>query len=412
MPEDNTVFDINRPSKVGADPNSRPVIASHHPITQDPMVKHAQFAPAMPRKIEINDQSLPDNIQPDFENLRSEPNHTTPSTKPKMAPVAIVDGEPFLSPAFSRDDSSSDVDRTPKKSPFMPISALTGISSDVPAGSLVDAAAVDDGPSKSGAKVLSGRDENSTLPKQKKKRFRLWLLGIPLFIFVGIYLALDSGVLPNTLNLPFHIFNKSSETSDSASTSASTSSNSILPQDFSKYNLAGTNLNFASPTAWGVPTVTTDDGFTKRGGNNLSDGKYAYITSFPNNKDIQAIFVSSKYLPPVRTAVFYDFLQWCIGTNDGNYYQSALRYTTASNIDTPATISCDQGPLVGVTKIDSDTIVQKGAKTSDGKDFGDLYIKNLKDKNMPVVRVRDASMKNTDQIKTMLNNVSFSSSAQ
>lgn len=410
MPEDRTVFDINKPSSVGASPNSRPVIASHHPITHDPMVR--KFAPAMPKKIEINDRSLPENIQPSFENLRPEPKYSAPPPKPRSSPVATLDGETYISPTFGQSDFNSNPDPTPKKSPYMPTSALTSVASNVPASSLVDAKAVDNGPSISGAKVLSGRDNTNTLSHKKPKRhFRLWWLSIPLVMLAGFYLALDSGVLPNTFNLPLHIFNKSEKTADS-SASTPTSPSSNLPEGFSKYNLAATNLYFASPTAWGVPTVTTDDGFTKRGNNNPADGKYAYITSFPNNKDIEVIFISSKYLPPARTAMYYDFLQWCIGTNDGNYYQSALRYTTLNGVDTPATISCDQGPLAGVAKLDSNTIVEKGAKTSDGKDFGDLYIKNLTDKNMPVVRVRDATMKNSDAITTMLGNISFSSSAQ
>lgn len=409
MPEDKTVFDINRPNRVGADPNSRPVIVGPNLITQDPMVR--QTAQTIPKKIAINDHSLPSNIQPNFENLRTEPNHHHDLPSAHKSPVAILDGEALSSPAFGNDGSGSNTSPT-KNSPFMPISASTGIAPDVPAGSLIDARAVNNGPSKTNGEVVPGRDNTLTMPKKKKSgRRRLWWLVAILVIAAGIYLALDSKILPNSLNLPVHIFNKSSDTSSSSS-SSTTSPSSSLPDGFSKYNLAGTNLYFASPTAWGVPTVATDDGFTKRGGSNVADGKYAYMTSFPNNKDVQIIFTSSQYLPPARTALYYDFLQWCVGTNDGNYYQTAMRYTTANGVDTPATTSCDQGPLVGVTKLDNDMIVQKGAKTSDGKDFGDLYIKNLKDTNLVVAHVRDGTASNADAIKSILANIGFTSSSQ
>ncbi|HET7827483.1 MAG TPA: hypothetical protein VFK97_01280, partial [Candidatus Saccharimonadales bacterium] len=128
-------------------------------------------------------------------------------------------------------------------------------------------------------------------------------------------------------------------------------------------------------------------------------------------KDVELAVTSAKFLPPARDAQYYDYLQWCTGSVDGKFYQAALNYATAADkTQTPTTAVCDQGPLSNVTKIDAATIFQPALKNSSGQVIGDLYAKNLNNTDLPVIRVKDAAMKNGTSIKLLLNSVQFNGS--
>src|SRR5262249_11366538 len=119
----------------------------------------------------------------------------------------------------------------------------------------------------------------------------------------------------------------------------------------------------AYPTAWGAPAVTTDPGYSQRSSTAKSDGTYAYIVNFATNKDVQMAFTSAKYLPATRTSLYYDYLQWCTGTNDAKVYKSLMHFTTSAGVDTPSTVTCDQGPLTDATKLNSAAILQAKLRT-------------------------------------------------
>jgi hypothetical protein len=160
---------------------------------------------------------------------------------------------------------------------------------------------------------------------------------------------------------------------------------------------------------WGDPASTTDPGYSKRGGDNQTDGTYAYLVNFAADKDIQIAVTSSKFLPASRAPLYYDYLQWCTGSADNKIYQSVLNFSTASKVDTPTTITCNQGPLAGASAIDSSTIVQLKAADAAGKAVGDIYTLNLKDPSLVVFRVKDAAMANSTDIKQLLNSVQITS---
>jgi hypothetical protein len=87
-----------------------------------------------------------------------------------------------------------------------------------------------------------------------------------------------------------------------------------------------------------------------------------------------------------------------------------LKFTTAGGVDSPSTVTCDQGPLADADKINDSTIVQANTKDAAGKVSGDLYTKNLSDSELVVFRVKDKAMTNADDIKTLLESVKVSSS--
>jgi hypothetical protein len=67
--------------------------------------------------------------------------------------------------------------------------------------------------------------------------------------------------------------------------------------------------------------------------------------------------------------------------------------------------------LNGAIKLDGSTLFMAKAADSAGKTLGDIYIMNLSDKNLPVLRVKDAAMTNGTDIKTLLGTVKSGSSA-
>jgi len=239
------------------------------------------------------------------------------------------------------------------------------------------------------------------------KKILLFVILPLIALFALFYLLIDAGVVNSNVNLPFHVFKK--EQGETASNSSNTASiappaSSSVPSGFSAYNDSALPFSFNYPTLWGTPTVTTEQGYSKRGGTNKTDGTYAYLVNFATNKDVQIAVTSAKYLPPTRaTALYYDFLNWCTGQNASEYFKSVLTFSTANGVDTASSVTCNQGPLTDVTKIDTNTIVQVNTKAADGSNLGSIYTKNLNSTDIPVVRIKDATGKNGDSIKIILN---------
>lgn len=238
---------------------------------------------------------------------------------------------------------------------------------------------------------------------------RRWFLPALLLVLAGGYLILDSGIVGSG-NMPFQIFKEKEEVvaentpplTQAPAVQAPPQTNAQAPSGFTQYSLPNSPLSFTYPTAWGIPSATADPGFTKRGAGNKSDGVYAHLISFADNKGVQLALTSSKYLPAKRSPQYFDFLQWCSGTHDGKFYRQQLLFSTTSGVDTPSTITCNDGPLGDGEKIDELTIVQKNTKDSTNKPAGDIYTKNLADKEFVVLRVIDATMANADAIKQLL----------
>jgi hypothetical protein len=244
-------------------------------------------------------------------------------------------------------------------------------------------------------------------PKNQLKWLKFSIIGI-VVLLIAAYLAIDSGAIGSGINLPFHVFKqKSANPAPAAGTTnkQSVSSTPAVPAGFKEYKLAGTSLTFAAPAAWGDPTSDSEAGYSKRGTNIQPDGTYAYIVDFATNKNVEIAVTSDKFLPPVRAVFYYDFLQWCTGTNDEKFYQSVLRFTTANKVDTPTTITCDQGPLANAQKLDSKTLLQTKVPDAAGKVLGDIYTKNLTNAALPVIRIKDTSMTNGPGIKQLLGTV-------
>jgi hypothetical protein len=374
MPDEDRVFDVTRPGRSNAQATSRPVIVGHLPANTDPMVR--------------------DEAGADGSHLESAPTRITvqggPAEPPQPEPTGDAWGGPFNETVPSNELPTPEFNADPEVPTEIHSSETT--FPEVPEPQMPAAQ----------LSQVQGLDVD---PPPRKKRLAKTSL-IILVLLAGAYIAIDSGLVGSGINLPFHIF-KQKSAPPAASTQTPTPSqpaaNTVtLPVGFTEYKLAGTSITFAAPTAWGQPNSSPDPGYSIRSATAKSDGSYAYLVDFDTNKGVEIAVTSSKYLPPARGALYYDFLQWCTGTNDSKIYKSLLHFTTVNKVDTPSTTTCDQGPLDDATKLDSSTIVQLKTKDPAGAVLGDLYTKNLTNSDLPVFRVADKTMTNSADIKQLL----------
>lgn len=390
MPEDkHKPFDMTHPNQVTPHSAGRPVIVGHHPVMSDPMLRPMHHTPPQPQP------SLP-----------PQPAPTDPYSP--QPPLADPQPQPQPHPYIPQPTAVPPQPVQPAAQPFEPIGALpTQPAAQVPPP------AAGQPPMPPGSPAPHMAHHELPIANHKSKGFGikkvLLFIVLPLLaLFVLFYLLIDAGVINSNVNLPFHIFKKqqnqvASNGSNTASTTPPPASSSV-PAGFSAYKDSNLPFTFNYPTLWGTPTVTTEQGYSKRGGTNKADGTYAYLVNFATNKDVQIAVTSAKYLPPTRpAALYYDFLGWCTGQNSSEYFKSILTFTSASGVDTPSSVTCDQGPLTDVTKIDTSTIVQINTKAADGSNLGSIYTKNLDSTDIPVVRIKDATGKNGDSIKIILN---------
>lgn len=405
-----TVFDINKPNTFGVAAGSRPVITGHQPTMLDPMVNPAESQSASSKITVKVDNDKSDSVDADklanslFTETQDKNRHSESSLTNR--PPAIMEGEPLQSPPFKPDSKG---ETSAQRAPYMAVSDLTGINPAAipkPAGEISDSQiTTEPKPAVFGSE--SNLPEKEPKKKDKKSGSKVWLwLLLLLVILAGLYVAVDKGLIFKDVNLPFHIFKQEEAVTDTQAPAIS-STTSTNPTGITTTKLVEAGLTFAYPTSWGAPTATADQGFSKRAPNAKPDVNYAFLVSFPGNKDVQMAITSGKFLPPTRAALYYDFLGWCVGTADGKYYAGVLRFTTdADKNDIPSTVTCDQGPLNNVTKLDADTIVQTNIKNTDGTLLGDIYTKNTtSNPSYVVVRAMDATMKNGDQIKKLLDTV-------
>lgn len=353
MPEnEDRVFDVTKPQHVTPSSIGRPIIAGHRPVMADPMIRPA----ARP--------------------------HSTNSVQP-VSPVQPAGNAP---PA--------------------PIGDLSMLRQDK-ASTLPPIATPDQPASVPPLPIGHSSDASSSRGKGAK-----WLLLAVFVSLVGLYLAIDSGLIKTSINLPLHVFkqDKTKDNGPSSSQPVTTAppppaSQRTIPAGFNQYKDSAVPFSFDYPTIWGLPTAVTEPGYSKRGGTFKADGTYAVTISFATNKDVQIVATSGKYLPAARASFYYDFGQWCIGSSDGKIYKSALRFTSANGVDTATTMVCDQGPLADATKLTTAIITQPNVKDAAGKTLGDIYTANLDSPLYPVLRAKDAAMTNAANIKTLLGTI-------
>jgi hypothetical protein len=419
MPDDTKVFDVTKPGRTAPAPTSRPIIVGQNTTGVDTMVKET------PQPEPVNEGTPSTAIHVSMADEESE-NVMAQTTHPEMPHEEHQEFAPVGAtiPPHELDEAPQQPGENTAGSNFTPLTSLipnpgskedTGEYGAHHVDKLPESHEGDPGWQETPPLPIS----RGAGPKRRLPKFLMWLLILALLVVIGGFLAIDAGLVKSDIDLPFHIFNKQKTSKATSAPTPKTTQpvspapvQSSVPEGFTKYSVEGTGVSFAYPTAWGAPTTTKDPGFSKRGGTNKTDGTYAHIVDFATNKDIQIALTSSKYLPAARGALYYDFLQWCTGTNDAKLYKQTLHFTTENKVDTPSTLTCDQGPLSDAAKLDDTTIFQHQTKDAAGIVLGDLYTRNLtSNKDLPVLRVKDKAMKSADDIKKLLANAKTDSSA-
>jgi hypothetical protein len=448
---DSKVFDVSKPGRTAPTQTSRPIVVGHRPMGVDTVVNETPIpGPQAPS----DNGSTPIHVAMADEDPVKVTTASSQATKPfEFDPASLTSSadspqppeaaQSFSEPPAGATIPPNELEKEPEPSTenapagnFTPLTTLIPNADSKEDTGEYGAHHVDNLPKNHDGDA--GWQEAPPLPISKgagpKRRLGKILSFILLFIIILLvagYLAIDAGLVKADVNLPFHIFNK--QKTSTATVTPPTAKNtapvsqppaqSAVPTGFTKYSVADTNVSFAYPTTWGLPTVKKDPGFSKRDGTNKADGVHAYLVDFAKNKDVQIALTSSQYLPAALPGganawYYYDYLAWCTGTNDGKIYQQTLHFTTSNKIDTPSTVTCDQGPLATATKLDDSTIAQlkfniNGAPQSQSFQQVDLYTKNLtSSKNLPVLRVKDGMMKNSDDIKKLLATVKVDTASQ
>jgi hypothetical protein len=391
MPDENRVFDVSKPNRVSPSATSRPVIVGHHPIMNDPMVKNEQISgggSVQPTKIPITESGI------------------TVGEAMAAQPAPMDQGSPavFSDPADEPEPQAAIVPEAnhPESVAHGPFTEIDPPAAAEPQPELPKP-----------APHSEPHIEGLHFPAAKRRNPSKMIFAGILVLLVAAYLALDSGLVNAGVSMPFHIFKQKAKVATTAPAPAASQpvvTAPSLPAGFKEYKLASTNLTFAAPAAWGDPTSITDPGYSKRSTGAQSDGTYAYLVNFATNKNMQVAVTSSKYLPAARATQYYDYLQWCTGSSDGQIYESTLNFSTANKVDSPTTITCNQGPVVGAQKLDASTIVQPKALDAAKAVIGDIYTRNLTDPDLVVFRVKDAAMTSGTDIKQLLNTVKVAAS--
>ncbi len=398
------VFDVSRPNKVPPSPTSRPVITGRQSsMASDPMVREASSP--------MNHTPVPVQFHPD-----SEPDEH--KVEVKSAAASLASGENFgFSPTVEPpanstppppDNSTQEVENAGLSAILAtnkaddPVGLATGNPDDKKPPDVKDDinspsySAVDSLLSEENAKTGSNevpRPATTEVPplnipqltdaviSKPKSGQRKWVIAAVVALLVGGYLAADAGAIGG-LNVPVHLIGHPKTAAPAVAspvpaTPPAGSASSPASSGYTLFKDSSVPIAFSYPTAWGKSTVVAEDGTTKRSSSSKAEGVFSYKFTFDSNKDVQILVTSNKYLPLRKTTQYYDYLQWCAPASGvGKFNQQTLRFTTSGGVDTPTTVTCDQGPFEAV-KLGANLIEISKYKDSTGMVIGNLYINNI-----------------------------------
>lgn len=396
------VFDVSKPQTTGPSATSRPVIVGHQPTMSDPMVKDEYDSkPSTPISVDYGqgpDNEASADSSPFF--------HDKENESPQALAEDSTPEHDDLDRALSSDLFTGAKDSPTPGSQFTPSTDFTADEDILPAPKTHEHT-----PPHTPTPLTLPTGEGVHHPAS---RLLFWL-GLLLLFGMLAYALLDAGVVKTNIDLPFHFFKQETDEPQPVKApqpaKSEPAAQSSVPAGFKKHNLTEAKLSFNYPTAWGEPELIPEVSPSVPAGSVESAAIYTYLVNFAQNKDVQLAITSSKYLPPKRTPpLYYDFLQWCVGSHDKKFYKESIKYMSINGVETPTVVTCDQGPLTDAKYLnpeggEPETIVQLKSKSADGKEIGDLYTKNLTSAEFgefAVFRVKDAAMSSGENIQKLL----------
>lgn len=258
MPNDESqrVFDVSRPGSAAPPATSRPMIGGM-PASSDPMLNE-NTASAIPVNTGEEASVIPG----------AEPTRIPVTEDASMSPDLQFTNQTDVNVNNVTNDQTGPMPGQPQSM------ASPEVQNRINSHPLFQA---DDGIPPNGQPPAA----NVHYHQPKRRHWLAWLLVLILAVLIGGYLAIDSGLVKSSINLPFHIFKQKGET---AQTSTPASSSTAPQQTQSAASAAALQtysddfLTLKYPTAW---TVVRND-------NTSLPGTKSLKIYGPNDSDIAA----------------------------------------------------------------------------------------------------------------------------
>lgn len=224
-PEDfSKVFDVSKPRPSAT---SRPIIVGHRPEMPDPMMRRPQ-APAKPQHIRPPKQQHGDSVQfqqarsiPVTQEMREEIVHArTPlaNMDPKALEENSIPSAPAAVPAQETVPEQTAFHAEQEQTPSADVGQPQIIHPNeqetpaAPSPDVFNAPTVTMAPQNQSASEPHYHSvpvsHHSVAGPGVIRRLAVWLIVLAVLAVIGLYLITDAGLISNSVNLPFHIFNQ------------------------------------------------------------------------------------------------------------------------------------------------------------------------------------------------------------
>jgi len=216
-PRGTKFFDVARPSQVGANATSRPIIVGHRPMMPDPMMRpepSKQDNQATPQikthKAKIIEIS--DDIKDEIAQTSSEPPQPVEVPAPEQPVPPIEQPSPTTPP--------SGIGEVPAEHLPLPVAEVPAEQSGPEAEPAKPAADDPQHPPQPAAETLVPTPDLTHIPhipishshpsgSGNLKSILVWSVVVLVLVGFGTYLAIDAGLVGSGVHLPVHIFSRS-----------------------------------------------------------------------------------------------------------------------------------------------------------------------------------------------------------
>ncbi len=265
-------FDIKHPSRVGPSPTSKPIIVGHRPEMIDPMMRQR---PHSPRPIDISE---PDALP----STTSEPTVLTETQPMHLHPESVAASDPGPSHFDPRhglpiQHHSTSEDNQPESNPSLP----------------------------------SGPAHDNSGHQLSVDHFKMhwwgWLVLLFIGAIIGMYLAIDSGLVRGASHLPFHVFTQKVASVDTTSpgaeslatapTSTASSPSVTVPSSWKSATSTSEKLTLWYPATWKLTDNSNLASNQTTAG--ASKGDLVELTK----GELQLQFQAGDYVAPVTTSL-------------------------------------------------------------------------------------------------------------
>lgn len=221
------IFDISKPHRITPSASGRPIIVGHHPTMPDPMVRHDEAKlpkPSNEKTVPVKDEDAAAGVTPVAVTSVSteEPKTEVPSPaehQPETPEAPLPTETPAppqeeIKPPEPQSEAAPVLEEVPAApTPTLPPEAEPASPAPLTSGTEQQAADIPKPaqPAKPDRHDLIGTKPlpipKGAGPYSRTRRLTLWSLSAVLLLLL-FYVLLDAKVIPNSLNLPIHLFKR------------------------------------------------------------------------------------------------------------------------------------------------------------------------------------------------------------